>query len=359
MSRHSNKLLKAALAALHYTGADRLMAPFTGGNGVIFMLHQVSPDAPHAFDPNGILKVTPDFLETVLVHVRDAGFDFISMDDVPERLKNPQGSRPFAAFTLDDGYKDNRDYAYPLFKRFGVPFTIYVPSDFGDGKGDLWWLVLEEAIRRLPAVTIDMDGTVHSFKLISAQEKTAAFHDIYWWLRSLPEDRARAIAQRLAREAGFDYSSLCRNLIMSWDELREFAKDPLVTVGAHTNSHFALAKLSPQKAEKEIVESIARIETEIGRPCRHFSYPYGDESAAGEREFEFVSKLGMATAVTTRKGLLHAADAGRMSALPRLSLNGDFQDRRYLKVLLSGAPFAFWNALYKRPPQDQALAIIG
>jgi hypothetical protein len=29
-----------------------------------------------------------------------------------------------------------------------------------------------------------------------------------------------------------------------------------------------------------------------------------------------------------------------MTALPRLSLNGDYQDVRYLKVLLTGLPFA-------------------
>ena len=31
----------------------------------------------------------------------------------------------------------------------------------------------------------------------------------------------------------------------------------------------------------EIAGSIARIESELGRPCRHFSYPYGDAGSAG------------------------------------------------------------------------------
>jgi peptidoglycan/xylan/chitin deacetylase (PgdA/CDA1 family) len=358
MSQRSTRLFKAALSALHYSGADGLFAPFTAGNGVIFMLHQVTPEPPRDFEPNRILKVTPEFLETVIRQVRASGFDVIAMDDVPDRLKSPDTNRPFAVFTLDDGYKDNRDYAYPVFKRFGVPFTIYVASDFADGRGDLWWLSLEEAVRRLPEITLQMNDGRRHFGLASDAEKEAAFEALYWWLRTLPEDRARAIVQELAHAAGLDPYSLCRDLVMDWDELRALAADPLVTIGAHTCTHLALAKLSESAVRAEISESVRRIEHELGRPCRHFSYPYGCEKSAGDREFAIAKELGMATAVTTRKGLLRASEADALTALPRLSLNGDFQEAHYVKVLLSGAPFAFWNMINRlrtqRSPQRQA-----
>lgn len=345
MSKRSTKLLKAALSALHYTGADGLIAPFTSGNGVIFMLHHVTPEPQPAFSPNGILKVTPAFLEMVIGQVKAAGFDCISLDDVPERIAAADNPRPFAVFTLDDGYKDNRDHAYPIFKRHGVPFTIYVPSSFADGTGDLWWLNLEEALRRLTSVTLEMNGTRRSFELAGDDAKDAAFQDIYWWMRQIPEERAHAVAARLAREAGFDPQELCRKLVMTWDEIRALAADPLVTIGAHTTHHLALAKLPREKALKEISESLSRVAAETGRPCRHFSYPYGCELSAGPREFDMARELGITTAVTTRKGLIHAHHKDTLTALPRLSLNGDFQNPRYVKVLLSGAPFAFWNAL--------------
>ncbi len=65
-----------------------------------------------------------------------------------------------------------------------------------------------------------------------------------------------------------------------------------------------------------------------------------------------VRNLDLATAVTTRKGLLHDSHKDSMAALPRLSLNGDFQDARYIKVLLSGAPFALWNAARRFKPSS-------
>lgn len=347
MSRRSTRLLKAALSALHYTGADGLIAPFTSGRGVIFMLHHVSPEPTHEFSPNGILKVTPEFLESVIVQVKAAGFDCVSLDDVPERLAGPESQPPFAVFTLDDGYRDNRDYAYPIFKRHSVPFTIYVPTAFADGTGDLWWLKLEEALRVLPRVRADISGAERSFELCDDEARNRAFDEIYWWLRRIPEDRARAVVGRMAREAGIAAGQMCRDLVMSWEELRALAEDPLVTIGAHTDNHYALAKLPEAQARAEMASNISRISAELGKPCRHLSYPYGCESSAGEREFKIARELGMRTAVTTRKGLLHADHSASLTALPRLSLNGDFQNPRYVKVLLSGAPFAFWNALQR------------
>ena len=340
MSRRTTKLLKAALSALHYSGAARVAAPLTGRNGVIFMLHQVGPGTPRAFNPNGILKVTPEFLDSVIRHIRAAGFDIVGLDEVKARLNEAPGSRPFAVLTLDDGYKDNREFAYPVFKRHNVPFTIYVPTAYADGHGELWWLALEEALRKLQRVEIKRDGATRVYRLRIDAEKKFAFHDIYWWLRQIPEDRARAVVRDLAAKAGFEVAGLCRDLVMSWDEIRALSKDPLVMIAAHTTNHFALAKLPVETARREMADSIARVEKELGKPVRHFSYPYGDEESAGEREFEIARELGLETAVTTRKGLLRMKHAHALTALPRLSLNGAYQDVRYVKALLSGLPFA-------------------
>ena len=76
------RFLKAALSALHYSGADSMIAPLTRGIGAIFMLHHVRPEKPNSFEPNRILKVTPDFLEQVIGQVRASGFEIVSLDEV-------------------------------------------------------------------------------------------------------------------------------------------------------------------------------------------------------------------------------------------------------------------------------------
>ena len=158
MSGPLSKVFKTALSALHYSGASRVVEPYTGGRGVIFMLHNVHPDPPRKFEPNRILKVTPDFLEGVICQVRDEGFETLPLDAVPARMADKANKRPFACFTFDDGYRDNRDYAYPVLKRHNVPFTVYVPSEFPGGNADLWWLTLEEVIRQTEEISVQMHG---------------------------------------------------------------------------------------------------------------------------------------------------------------------------------------------------------
>jgi peptidoglycan/xylan/chitin deacetylase (PgdA/CDA1 family) len=75
----------------------------------------------------------------------------------------------------------------------------------------------------------------------------------------------------------------------------------------------------------------------------HFAYPYGDRVAAGPREFALAKAAGFKTAVTTRPGMIFPESAEYPTALPRVSLNGNFQDERILPVLTSGAATAMWN----------------
>ena len=89
--------------------------------------------------------------------------------------------------------------------------------------------------------------------------------------------------------------------------------------------------------------SRAVLEAALGKRPAHLAYPVGDPTSAGPREFRIAAELGFKTAVTTRPGVLFKAHRDHLTALPRISVNGDFQQQRYLKVLMSGAATAMWN----------------
>lgn len=334
-------LMGRTLLALHASGACRLAPKSLAGIGVIFMLHRVREDDGAAFAPNRILEITPSFLEETIRTVRELGYECISLDEAVNRLEAGEHGKRFAVFTLDDGYKDNLTDALPVFERNGVPFTVYLTTGLPDGHAEIWWVALERAIAAAVAIRVKLPagGEITMFTR-DAAEKNAAWNRIYWALRALPEHEMRAEVRRLALLHGIDMGALTRELAMTWDELRTLAAHPLASVEAHTADHFAQAGLSAAEARSDIERGLARMETELGYKPRHFSYPYGDPGSAGERDFALAGALGFRSATTTRKGLIQPSHAKRLTSLPRLSLNGDFQDRRMLEALLSGLPFA-------------------
>jgi peptidoglycan/xylan/chitin deacetylase (PgdA/CDA1 family) len=93
----------------------------------------------------------------------------------------------------------------------------------------------------------------------------------------------------------------------------------------------------------ELENSRAVIQAALGVRPQHLAYPVGDRSAAGPREFAIAAELGFKTAVTTRPGVIFPEHAGHLMALPRISLNGEFQRTRYAKVLISGVATGLAN----------------
>jgi peptidoglycan/xylan/chitin deacetylase (PgdA/CDA1 family) len=344
MKQLRNTVIRAGLEALYFTGAHHLLRPIFAGVGAIFMLHHVRPGRDAEFQPNRHLEITPEFLGAMLAHLRSRDIDIVSMDEVHQRLIDRNFSRRFACFTLDDGYRDARDFALPVMREFGAPFSVYVASDFAEGTGRLWWIALEMAIARASSIEATIGGIVTRFDTGTAAAKQVAFDRLHGWLRGLPgeHDLQREIATLCARH-GIDEIAICRELCMSWDELKPFADDPLVGIGAHSITHCNLARQSEEIASHEMAASRARIEAALQRPILHLAYPYGDKIAAGPREFALAGAAGYKTAVTTRPGMIFPESAAHLTALQRVSLNGNYQDARILPVLTSGAATAVWN----------------
>ena len=344
MKQLRNTVIRAGLDALYYSGAHHVLRPWLSGIGTIFMLHHVRPARDDMFQPNGHLEITPDFLRAVLAHVRALDVDIVSLDEAHRRMTERDFARRFACFTFDDGYRDNRDYALPVMRDYDAPLAVYVASDFAEGTGRLWWVALERVIASAGTIEFVRDGAAVTLETHDAAAKQDAFNRIHAWLRTLPDDAAvlREVAALCARH-GVDDARIARELCMSWGELRSFAADPLVTIGAHTVSHCNLAHESGTAAQQEMRYSRARIEHELQKPAQHFAYPYGDKAAAAAREFDFARGLGFKTAVTTRPGMVFPENAEHLTALPRISLNGHYQTTRFLSVLTSGAATAMWN----------------
>lgn len=86
---------------------------------------------------------------------------------------------------------------------------------------------------------------------------------------------------------------------LSVEQLRQIAREPLCTIGAHTVTHPLLSRLSSEEKRNEIVNSKLRLEEILQCPVHHFAYPHGDFDAEC---VEIVRQAGFHTAVMAWDG---------------------------------------------------------
>ncbi len=339
-------ILKSGLELLYFSGASQALRSVFGGMGAIFMLHHVRPGGglQTGFAPNAGLEVTPEFLDSVISFVKSRGYDPVSLDEAVRRIRvNSPETRPFVVFTLDDAYRDNLVHARPIFRKHQCPFTIFASPAIQDGTCEMWWRGLEAVIAGNNRVNAKIGKTELHFDTVSDVKKKAAWAQLYWPVRQLGQKQQRTWIKEFCNANRVDLGAICRAAAMTWDELREISRDPLCTIGAHSVNHYAVAQLDETDARFELVESRRRIAMEIGREPKFFAYPYGDANSASSRDFRLAADVGYVAAVTSRKGLIFPGHQAHLTALPRLSLAGQFQKLRYVDVLLSGSVLALWN----------------
>jgi peptidoglycan/xylan/chitin deacetylase (PgdA/CDA1 family) len=119
---------------------------------------------------------------------------------------------------------------------------------------------------------------------------------------------------------------------MNWDEVRSHAERG-VTVGSHGVAHAHLTQLTDDELRREVVDSKARVEDELGRPCPDFAYPYGQYDARVQKHVE---AAGYERAYALR------VPRGDTYAWPRLDLYRRHTPFRTLARALRSSAVSLW-----------------
>ncbi len=61
----------------------------------------------------------------------------------------------------------------------------------------------------------------------------------------------------------------------TWEQLRQMQQSGLITIASHTVNHFNLTKISESEVDKELKDSKAQLEANLGIKIRYFTYPEG------------------------------------------------------------------------------------
>ena len=271
--------------------------------GVVLMLHRVSERIDGHLPNNEHLKISTDFLEKAIVKYKKAGFSFLSLDQLYKIISGKSSiNKPFVCFTMDDGYLDNYENAYTIFKKHHIPFAIFVATDFPDKKAVLWWYVIEELILNSTEIELS-DGSKYTCETF--QEKWDAFRYIREKVLLLNPRNLVNELNELFANYNLDWYAPIQILSMNWEQIKTLTQEPLCTIGGHTVSHVALNKLSMEDLNSEITNGMSIIKSNTGYEPEYFAYPYGSEKENGEREYNYIRNSNIKMAFISYGGFVY------------------------------------------------------
>lgn len=324
----------------YFSGYSRLKQRQSGGAGVILRFERVRPRRSERFQPNLSREITPEFLDRTIRALKRWKFDLVPMDEVCRRAVTLPRANRFASLTFDGGCNDVITSAYPVLRKHGVPFTVYLPTAFPDGIGEAWWLALEDMIARENRISLVIDRNERRFGLGSTSEKNETYAFLASWLRTLPPPDLSFAIKDLCKRYSVDLATLSRGYSMDWDDLARLAADPLVTIGSATVNYPALSNLKGADAQREIAMGKAVTEAAFHRGVDHFAYPFGDRESWRREHVVMAQDAGFASAVSTIPGIVEARGYTNLHALPRVAWDGRLRALRLMRVILSGVTFA-------------------
>jgi peptidoglycan/xylan/chitin deacetylase (PgdA/CDA1 family) len=253
------------------------------------------------------------------VEVLARWFDFIHLDELPQRLRSP-GRRPFCLLTFDDGKRSHFTRVAPELERRRVPAVFNVTTDpLTDGRC-FWFDRRRQLVRALGHCPAGLE--VKTLKQLPYAKLT--------------ERLESACARAGLPSAGEDGDEDAQPL--SWDEARDMHRRGF-TFGAHGRTHAILTRESKATAFAEIEESLACVSSELGSRCNVFAFPNGNYDS---ELMQHAVRCGASSVMTTEPMWTDARVA--LTRLPRIQLFGEFtRPRIELKIAMAAVSGALTN----------------
>jgi len=323
-----------------------LTRKFLSGEGHVLMLHRVLPQKDREkYSFNKGLAISIEGLEKKIKRFQELDFDFISMNEVEFRLRNPL-KKKWIAFTLDDGYADNLSYALPIFEKYNIPFTIYVSNCFPNDKAIYWWYDLEKYILNNDSVNLNPININLKVSNQSEEEKTKNYKTIRELLRKGDLNLHKSFLVNVVGASLNEYFLKHSSINLTWEELASLNKHPLVTIGAHTLNHLSLKNQNDENVKVQIIKGLEEMEARLGCKISHFAYPYGSLDDVDLRSVHVLKSKNVKSAVLNHPGGIFKEHINYPYQLPRMGLSDETSAER-LDDFLSGKLHLNFNGVDK------------
>ncbi|MEW8506765.1 MAG: polysaccharide deacetylase family protein [Candidatus Thiodiazotropha sp.] len=307
------------LKTLFKVGYFDIVKMFQKERVAILMYHRFSEE-------NEQFKISRKEFDVQLKYLKGK-YNFIKLKDYVDCLYNRGNRLPPnpLIITIDDGYKDNYLYAYPVLKKYNVPATIFLTTDFISEKKWLWADMLNYILTNATdeKFNIMLDGVQTDFDISSKSLLHKSQLNLFNHLASIDNHQKNelidALADRLKVEVPGQVTSKYDSL--TWPQIVEMSQNG-IDFGSHTCSHPICSRLQEEELLRELSISKEVIEKQLGDDVSLFCYPNGQPNDINKLVVDSVQRTGYRAAVTTTYGFNDCTDNDAFS-LKRVSYNGD------------------------------------
>ncbi|MBN2580007.1 MAG: polysaccharide deacetylase family protein [Pirellulales bacterium] len=276
------------------SGALRLWNALARRRRLILTFHQIRPPG-RLLDPfDTCPSASVDFFREILTYGREQ-FAFLPLQDL---CTARVGSKPLAAVTFDDGWRDNYDLAFPVLRELGIPATIFVTTGKIGSTELFWQQALGRAFHRAAAHPAGESGR-RLRRALSGDEGAPPTPELYRqtvsrWKRLPPDQRKERLRRADCLPSAPAEDSRC---FLNVEEIREMAAAGLA-FGSHTVTHPLLPQLTASEMDRELRESKDCLEDLLRRPIEMIAYPDG---AFSEAVLDRVRAAGYRIGCTTQR----------------------------------------------------------
>lgn len=305
---------------------------------VILIYHRIAPK-----EDIGFLKpLNPKIFEKQIEYLKQ-NYNIISLPELQDLVKNKCiPKEKTAVITVDDGYKDNYLYAYPILKKHNVPATIFLSAGNIEYNVPFWCDKISALIYLTSKKELKLKG-LQSYDLTDTYKKYYCINNLVEKIKRYNRDERIKVINSLIDATGIDIPDELNRLVLSWNDVKKM-NDNVINFGAHTVTHTILTNLKLEDAVCEISSSKEIIENNLGNTIDTFSYPNGTYDDFNYNISNLVQKAGFTCAVTTIPSLI--TSKSNLFTLGRI--NGSINDFNNFKTMISGiyADYLF-NIHYK------------
>ena len=233
-------------------------------------------------------------------------YQVLPLREVVNRLRRrlPLPERA-AVITFDDGFRSVYTTAFPVLKRFQVPFTVFLITSLVGSDQPAWPERLFSSILGTKAESVTF--AEEDWPMITAQERAAAYRGIGSRLKRMEQGQKEKTLERLLESLGTTGTTSSVFTLMSWEEVHSLSESGLADFGSHTHTHPILARCDAAQQTSELCRSRDIIQQHLGK-ADLFAYPNGTRDDFTDVTKELLRAQDYSCAATTISGL-NAADA--------------------------------------------------